>query len=460
MTGCILIVDDERSMCEALAAGLTPRGFHIHWTTSGADALDTLASTEFDVVLTDLNMKGMNGLELCERIVTNRPDLPVVVITAFGSFETAVAAIRAGAYDFVTKPVKVDALALVLERAVQHRSLRQEVKRLRQLVADARPFEDLLGNSPAMRRVHELLARLGETDSTVLITGESGTGKELVARGLHRHSRRRGGPFVAVNCAALPEALLESELFGHARGAFTDAHTERAGLFVQANEGTLFLDEIAELPLALQPKLLRALQERTVRPLGGDAEIACEVRLIAATNRDLEAAVEEKRFREDLYFRINVIHVPLPPLRSRGSDVLLLAQQFLTQFATRLRKHVTGLSPGAAERLLAYGWPGNVRELQNSMERAVALTQFEQITIDDLPEKIRAYKPSQLLIDTDDPSELVPLEQIERRYILRVLEAVSGNKTLAAQTLSIGRKTLYRKLVQYGVLKASDEDAQ
>ncbi len=458
MNGRILAVDDERSMCEALQAGLAPHGFEVRWTTSGADALDTLVSTEFDVVLTDLNMKGLNGLELCERIVSNRPDMPVVVITAFGSFETAVAAIRAGAYDFVTKPVKMDALALTLERAVRHRHLRQEVKRLRQIVADAQQFEELLGNSPALQRVRELIGRVADTDSTVLITGESGTGKEVVARALHQRSRRSGGPFVAVNCAALPEALLEAELFGHTRGAFTDARAARTGLFVQAHGGVLFLDEIAELPLALQPKLLRALQERTVRPLGGDDEVPFDVRLIVATNRDLDAAVEEGRFREDLYFRINVIHIPLPPLRARGSDVLLLAQHSLGQFSAWQHKQVTGLSAAAAERLLAYAWPGNVRELQNCMERAVALTRFEQITVDDLPEKIRAYKPSQLLIDTADPSELLPLEDVERRYILRVVESVGGNKTLAAQTLGIGRKTLYRKLVQYGVIKVSDSE--
>jgi len=256
----------------------------------------------------------------------------------------------------------------------------------------------------------------------------------------------------------VPETLLESELFGHARGAFTDARTARAGLFVQASGGTLFLDEIADLPLSLQPKLLRALQERTVRPVGGNEEVAFDVRLVAATNRDLESAVEDGQFREDLYFRINVIHVALPPLRARGGDVLLLAQHFLTQFAAQSGKHVTGLSPPAAERLMSYAWPGNVRELQNCMERAVALTQFEAIAVDDLPEKIRGYRRSHVLIASDDPTELVPLEEVERRYILRVMEAVGGNKTLAAQTLGIGRKTLYRKLEQYGVADARSED--
>jgi two-component system response regulator HydG len=284
----------------------------------------------------------------------------------------------------------------------------------------------------------------------VLITGESGTGKEVVARALHRRGRRKNGPFVAVNCAALPETLLESELFGHARGAFTDARSARSGLFVQANGGTLFLDEITEMPLALQPKLLRALQERVVRPLGGEGEVPFDVRLVTATNRDLETAVEEGRFRGDLFFRVNVIHVPLPPLRARGGDILLLAQRFLGEYGARSSKQVTGLSPQAAERLLAYSWPGNVRELENCIERAIALAQHDHILPDDLPEKVRAYRRSHVLVASDDPAELVPLEEVERRYILRVMEAVGGNKSQAAQVLGLGRKTLYRKLEAYG----------
>jgi len=451
MSGRILIVDDDRDLCEALVAGLSPKGFAVAWTTSPNQAVDLVGTTDVDVVLTDLNMRELNGLELCERIVANRPDLPVVVITAFGSFDTAVAAIRAGAYDFITKPIKLDALVLALERAVQHRALREEVKRLRRLVGTTRQFEEVLGDSAAMRKVYELLDRIADSEASVLVTGESGTGKEVVARALHRRGRRSHGKFVAINCAAMPETLLESELFGHARGAFTDARSARVGLFVQASGGTLLLDEIGELPLTLQPKLLRALQERVVRPLGGDEEVPFDVRLIATTNRDLESAVEEGRFREDLYFRINVVHVTLPPLRARGSDVLMLAQHFLTQFAGQANKRVTGLSPAVAERFLAYAWPGNVRELRNCVEHAVALTQYEQLSVDDLPEKIRMYRRSHVLVVSDDPSELVALEEVERRYILRVMEAVGGNKTLAAQTLGIGRKTLYRKLEQYGV---------
>jgi two-component system response regulator HydG len=301
-----------------------------------------------------------------------------------------------------------------------------------------------------MKEIYDLLDRLVDSDAAVLITGESGTGKEVVARALHHRGRRSAGPFMAINCAAMPEQLLESELFGHTRGAFTDARAARTGLFLEANGGTLFLDEIGDLPLALQPKLLRALQERVVRPVGATEEVPFDVRLVASTNRDLETAVEEGRFREDLYFRINVIQVALPPLRARGGDVLLLAQHFLEQHAARAEKRVTGLSPAAAERLVSYAWPGNVRELQNCIERAVALARYEQILVDDLPERIRAYRGSYVVLAADDPSELVPLEQVERRYILRVMEAVGGNKTVAAKVLGLDRATLYRKLERYG----------
>jgi two-component system response regulator HydG len=297
--------------------------------------------------------------------------------------------------------------------------------------------------------VYALLDRIADAEASVLVMGETGTGKDLVARALHERSRRRAGPFIAINCAAMPETLLESELFGHARGAFTDARAARTGLVVQANGGTLFLDEIGDLPLTLQPKLLRVLQERTVRPVGGDAEVPFDIRLVCATNQDIESAIEERRFREDLYFRINVITVKLPPLRARSGDVLLLAQHFLDRYAAKADKPVTGLSPEAAERLMAYPWPGNVRELQNCIERAVAVATYDQITVDDLPEKVRAHRRSHIVIDADDPSELVSLEEIERRYILRVMESVAGNKTLAAAILKVGRKTLYRKLERY-----------
>lgn len=446
----MLVIDDDRGMCEMLELGLRKRGFDVIWRTQPLAALHILPEEHIEAIVVDLNMPGLKGTEFCQRVLANRPDLPVIVITAFGSLETAIAAIRAGAYDFLTKPFEVDTLALALQRAVQHRALREEVKSLRRAVASSQCFEELIGTSPAMRRVYDLILRVAETDVSVLITGESGTGKELVARAIHQKSSRRSQPFVAINCSALPEQLLESELFGHTKGAFTDAHAARKGLFQQAEGGTLLLDEIGDLPLGMQPKLLRALQERRVRPVGGDSEIAVDVRIIAATNRDLEAAVEEHRFREDLYFRVNVVQVNLPPLRSRGGDVLLLAQHILERCAARLSKRVVGISPKAAERLLAYTWQGNVRELQNCIERAVALTSYDQLGLDDLPEKVRDHQPAQLVLTTPDASELVSLDEIERRYILHALEVLGGNKALASQILGVDRRTLYRKLERYG----------
>ncbi len=450
MRARLLIVDDDPAMCAMLRAHLVKRRYEVATSEVAADAFDLLRTGDFDVVVTDLQMRGMNGLELCERIAANRPDIPVIVITAFGSLERAIAAIRVGAYDFVPKPFDIEQLCIALERAIQHRSLREEVVRLRQVASRPRRG-DLLGESAAMRHVLDLVDRVGDSESSVLITGESGTGKELVARALHDTSARRDRPFVAINCAAVPETLLESELFGHARGAFTDARSARAGLFVQAGGGTLFLDEIGELPVGLQPKLLRALQERRVRPLGGDGEITVDARIIAATNRDLESAVAERAFREDLYYRINVIHIELPSLRARGGDILLLAQSFLQRCAAAAGKRIRGISPAAADRLVSYSWPGNVRELQNCIERAVALAQFDDIVVEDLPEKIRTYHHSHVVVAGQDPSELVSMEELERRYIHRVLEAAGGNKTLAARILGFDRTTLYRKLDRYGL---------
>ncbi len=448
MTTRVLLVDDDDSLSETLALAIGKRGYRASRASSGDAALLAIGSADvdFDVVVTDLNMRGLNGIELCERIVLSRPDLPVIVLTAFGSLETAVSAIRAGAYDFISKPVAIDALLIAIDRAAKNRALREEVKRLK-LAIERRPrFEQLIGESAAMHGVYDLVDRIADTETSVLITGESGTGKEVVSRALHARSRRRDRPFVAINCAAMPEALLESELFGHVKGAFTDAKNSHEGLCTQADGGTLFLDEIGDMPIGLQPKLLRVLQDRTVRPVGGRSEIPIDIRVIAATNRDLETAVEEGRFREDLYYRINVVHIELPPLRARAGDVLSIAQHFLDRFAERAQKHVTGIAQGAAEKLVSYGWPGNVRELQNCIERGVALTRYEALSVDDLPEKVRNYRRSHVLVSSDDPSELVPMDEVERRYITRVMEAVGGNKTAAARILGFDRKRLYRML--------------
>ena len=450
IAGCrVLVVDDDVHQCRLLAAGLAEHRIDVAWRTSAAEALEHLAASDVDVVLTDIEMDGMSGLELCERLAADGCDVRVLILTGHGDLERAIAAIRAGAFDFIQKPIDIDLLALAIARALRDRRLNDEVSRLRRAVESAQGFGELLYASPPMCRLAEMLERIAASEASVLVTGESGTGKELVARALHRAGARRNAPFVAINCAAVPEALLESELFGHVRGAFTDARTARTGLFVQANGGTLFLDEIGDMPLALQPKLLRVLQERAVRPVGADALVPCDVRVIAATHQDLEKAVPRGRFREDLYFRINVIQVNVPALRTRGNDVLLLAQHFIEHYASKLGKPSAGLTAAAAERLLSYAWPGNVRELQNCIEAAVTLARGSEIGVGDLSVRIRRAGAADAPVTSDDPAALLSLDEVERRHILRVLEAVRGNRTLAARALGLDRKTLYRKLLHY-----------
>jgi DNA-binding NtrC family response regulator len=447
--GRVLIVDDDQSMCEAMELTLGRRDLEITWRTSGHDAIELVTEHDFDVILTDLDMPTMNGIDLCERVLAHCPDVPIVVVTGHNSVEAAVSAIRAGAYDFIVKPVDGKLLALTVSRAIMHRRLHDEVKRLRRVVAGTAGQGGMIGQSPAMRGVFDLIARVAGSDASVLIVGESGTGKELLARALHDQSARAGGPFLAVNCAAMPSALLESELFGHARGAFTDAKAARTGLFMQASGGTLFLDEIGELPLDMQPKLLRALQERKVRRVGDNVETAFDARIVTATNRDIDADVDAKRFREDLFYRINVVRVEAPPLRARGGDVLLLAQGFVERFAARSGKEVRGITPHAAEKLMAYDWPGNVRELENCMERAIALVRFDQVNVDDLPESVRQYSAERVVVSAGDLAEVVTLDELERRYTLRVLALVGGNKSRTADMLGLDRRTLYRRLERY-----------
>ena len=361
----------------------------------------------------------------------------------------AIAAIRAGAHDFLPKPFEMEELALRVRRATELHFLRDEVRRLRAGVASAVHFDDMVGESPGMRRVFGLVERMAATDAPLLVSGETGTGKELVARAVHARSQRSKGAFIAINCAALPENLLESELFGHVKGAFTDAKTARAGLFVEASGGTIFLDEVGEMPLPLQAKLLRVLQDMKVRPIGSDKEIDLDVRVISATHRDIEARVAEGQFREDLFYRLNVVQIALPPLRERGVDILALAHDALLRIAKRTNRKVTGIAPAAAKKLIDYTWPGNVRELVNAMERAVALAEYDEVTVSDLPEKVQAFESKHVLVAAGDASELVSLEEVERRYILRVVEAVGGNRSRAAEVLKVDRKTLYTKLKSY-----------
>jgi len=449
MTDRILVVDDDADQCLLLQSMLGRLGYTSDVTTSPIDAMKQASEVRYAAILTDLGMSEMSGLALCERLMAAAPEVPIVVVTGDSSTEAAIAAIRAGAYDFVTKPVDPKLLGLSVARATHRSRLLGELRRLRES-AGMRPegAGSLLGDSPNMRQVKDMIQRVAASDASVLIQGETGTGKELVARAIHKASARAKGPFVAINCASVPASLLESELFGHARGAFTDAKNARDGLFLEAQGGTLFLDEIGEMPLEMQSKLLRALQERTVRPVGSNTEVPFNARIFSATHRNLDKAVADNQFRQDLFYRINVVSIDVPPLRDRVGDVLQLAAHFLSTFCREAQRPMVSLSPQVAERLLSYSWPGNVRELENCMERVSALARFEQAMPGDLPDTVRAP-----LSDVEAASglleEIVPMDELERRYILRVLKIADGNKSRASVLLGLDRRTLYRKLDLY-----------
>ncbi|MEQ1508294.1 MAG: sigma-54 dependent transcriptional regulator [Myxococcota bacterium] len=446
MPGRVLIVDDDDALCATLVRALGRRGFAVTAHPRVDGALDHLVDHDVDVVVVDLHLPDASGIDVARRVHERRPTTPVVVLTAFGSLDAAVEAIRAGAYDFLSKPIEVDALALALDRAIDHRRLTDELHRLRGPRAERPAW---LGDSPPIRALEAVVDRVAPTGLNVVVHGESGTGKELVARALHDRSPRAAGPFVPINCAAVPEALLESELFGHVRGAFTDARGARAGLFVRASGGTLFLDEVGDLSPGLQARLLRAVQERRIRPVGSDDEVAVDVRIVAATHRDLDALVAAGAFRADLLYRLDGVRVEVPPLRDRGTDVLALAQRFVDECARRTGRPVTGIAPPTARKLLDHDWPGNVRELQHCIERAVALTAFDRLTVDDLPPRIAEARPpapaERSGHDAGDDS-LLSLAEVERRHVARVLAAVDGNKARAARILGVDRKTLYRML--------------
>ncbi|MEC8783654.1 MAG: sigma-54 dependent transcriptional regulator [Planctomycetota bacterium] len=442
----LLVVDDQVSMTRWLCSDLQGRGFTTEASNSPEEIVDQLPQLNFDLVLTDVRMPRISGLELCREITARRPDIPVIVMTAFGDMEAAIEAMRAGAYDFITKPLEVDLLEIALQRAVDHRRLQMQLEKLEKQMQESSRAGVLVGENAIMLDLIGQIERAGPSGAAILITGESGTGKELVARALHDSSARKAKPFIAVNCAALPEALIESELFGHAKGAFTDARDARKGLFAQADGGTLFLDEIGDLPLNLQAKLLRVLEQQTIRPIGSDQEQAIDVRVLSATHQDLEAKVEREEFRQDLYYRLNVIEIEVPPLRARGNDVLLLAHTFLQQFAEKSGKAVVGIAEPAATKLLDYDWPGNVRELRNVLERAVAMTQYDRVIVDDLPARVQQFTRNEFVFGSEDPSNLVSLAELEQRYIVHVLQMVGNNRTRAARLLGLDRKTLYRKL--------------
>jgi two-component system response regulator HydG len=422
------------------------RGYDVTAVASAAEGLERVRTSATDVVVTDIQMPGMSGIQFCKELAERHPDVLSIVLTGVGDLEMAVAAIRAGAYDFMTKPVKVDALDIATRRALDHLGVKREVRRLRSSNDEAEPIAGIAGSSAALRETTQMVRRVADSDATVLITGESGTGKELIARALHDLSPRRSEPFLAINCGAMPPNLLESELFGHVRGAFTDAKTSRAGLFLQAGAGTIFLDEVGEMPLEMQVKLLRVLQERTVRPVGGDTETPFEARVVTATNRDLTTEVEEQRFREDLFYRINVVAIHVPPLRDRSGDVPVLANFMLQRIAKRTNKAVVALSSEVTRKLMDYDWPGNIRELENCIERAVAVCGPGPIMPEHIPAKIEKHQPARLELNTTKPDELLTLDEMERRYVRQVLESVRGNKTHAARVLGIDRRSLYRRL--------------
>ena len=443
----ILVVDDEEDTALLIRDILKKRGFSVDACFSGQQCLDRLRRETMDVVITDVQMPQMTGIELCTQLSERYPDVAPIVLTGYGRLDVAISAIRAGAYDFINKPVKAEALEVAVKRALEYFALAREVRRLADAHASDEPIEGLVGESSTMRELAALVRRVAMTDATVLIAGESGTGKEAAARALHSLSpTRKEHPFVAVNCGAMPASLLESELFGHVRGAFTDAKTSRDGLFLQAGAGTILLDEIGEMPLEMQTKLLRVLQERTVRPVGGDEEKPFQARVVAATNRELETEVEEHRFREDLFHRINVVAVHVPPLRARSGDVLVLANAFIQRAASRKCKFVQGISRRAAQLLVDYDWPGNVRELENCIERAVALSRNNEIDVDDLPAKIVQHKSTRIELSTSSPGQLLTLDEMQHRYVRQVLAAVGGNKTQAALILGIDRRSIYRRL--------------
>ncbi|HEX2483094.1 MAG TPA: sigma-54 dependent transcriptional regulator [Methylomirabilota bacterium] len=437
MKARILVVDNDADMVALLRRHLEMEGWAVTAVTGGEDAQTALGREEYAVVLTDLVMEPVDGLAVLREAQRVQPRARVVLMTAFGSLESAIDAMRQGAYDYLTKPFKLPELSVVVKRAVEDQRLREENRRLRAEVERRYSFDNILGRSKAMQGVFEQIRAVADTDAPVLLLGDSGSGKELVSRAIHWHSGRREGAFVAVNCAAIPETLLESELFGHERGAFTGADRKRRGLFVEAQGGTLLLDEIAEMPQSLQVKLLRALQDRVVRPVGGNEEIKVDLRLISATNRDLPAFVRQGKFREDLYYRLAVIPIRIPSLRERPEDIPLLAEHFLKRAAAGMGKEIDGFDEEALKWLHDHSWPGNVRELENVVERAATLAKGRVITRDDL--RIE-FTPG----STSEPGVRPSLAEVESQYIRRILDEVRGDKRAAARILGISVRTLQR----------------
>jgi len=444
----VLVVEDDEAMRDLLVEELAEAGFQVLSARGGREGIDRVRREPIDLVITDLRMPDLDGFDLIRDVKATPRSPHIVMITAFGSIETAIKAVKLGAYDYITKPFEIEELVLVADKALEERSLRRQVARLQREVEGKFGLDNIVARSQAMREILTLVSRVATSNVSVLVTGESGTGKELIARAIHYNSDRAAGPFVPVNLAAVPGNLIESELFGHKRGAFTDARHDRIGLFEEASGGTIFLDEIGELALELQAKLLRVLQEQEIRPLGAARTQSVDVRVVAATNRDLDEMLQEGRFREDLYYRLNVIEIALPPLRHRPDDIAPLAEHILRQAGTRAgAARAVRLSQAAQRTLLAYHWPGNVRELSNVLERGLALCLGDEIQVEDLPNQVRAQPGSDFLAAA--VARRMSLADLEREYIRLVLADEGGNKTRAASRLGLDRKTLYRKLDEY-----------
>ena len=441
----LVVVDDDPEMVSMLSDVLGEAGYRVVATGSGIEALKAVQRESADLLISDLRMVGMSGHQLQRELRKIAPNLAVIVITGFGSIQTAVESMRLGAFDYITKPFSNDELLMVVDRALRDCELKSEVRRLREEIAQRSGLENIIAASPKMLEQIEFLKQVANTQVSVLITGESGVGKDLFARALHYYSARHSGPFVVVNCAAIPDNLIESELFGHVRGAFTDAHHDKIGLFQAADRGTLFLDEIGELPSAVQAKLLRVLEDRRVRPIGATAEVTVDARIVSATNAKLEKLIGQSKFRDDLYYRIATMTIMIPPLRERVEDIPLLAGQFLERSSAEVGKPTPKISDDAMAWMKRYAWPGNVRELQNALQRAAILCSNGTITRLDLPPKVIGDTRPSIALD-EITTQGLTLEQLEREYIRSVLVAVRGNKREAARVLGIDRKTLYRKL--------------
>jgi len=445
----ILVVDDEQSHRMMLKAVLMKEGYEIIEADDGVSAIKAVENEPFDLILMDIRMTDMDGIEAMKEIRKMSPSIPVVMMTAYASVKTAVEALKSGAYDYLTKPLDIDELKILIQKSLEHYRLQEENAFLKERLEDRFDFSQIIGKGRRMKELFETLSLIAPSDATILIYGESGTGKELVANAIHQNSPRAQKPFIKVSCAALPETLLESELFGHEKGAFTGAIARKAGRFQMADGGSLFLDEVSEMSPSTQVKLLRVLQEREFEPLGSTKTIHVDIRLIAATNKDLDVEVKEGRFREDLFYRLNVIPIHLPPLRERKEDIPLLAEHFFKHYQEKNKSSIRGFLPKTIDTIIRYDWPGNIRELENAIERAVLLCQSEYISPEDLPLPVQGAE------DRDQSILYVPpgmtLKEVEKGVILQVLAEMKGNRTNTAQILGISRKTLQNKLKEYGI---------